>query len=210
MRTAAASKSSKPNRAAPIFESVCPCASPRPPHVKKPMRHRRLMQHAWAPSVACAIAAVARCTGSRIQPALRAVPAGARTPTRERATPDLEMMRTLPQGDPAQAGGAVSVGQGSGGSCRPRPATGSILRWRWQPPVIAARIPSLPSDSWRNCSPRLRLCCPWSGCWPWWSFKRSIERLVLQAENKRLRDDASHDSRDKLLALNRRLHGGVG
>ena len=29
--------------------------------------------------------------------------------------------------------------------------------------------------------------------------------LVLQAENKRLRDDESHDSRDKLLAVNRRL-----
>ena len=29
--------------------------------------------------------------------------------------------------------------------------------------------------------------------------------LVLQAENKRLRDDESHDSRDKLLAANRRL-----
>jgi hypothetical protein len=32
------------------------------------------------------------------------------------------------------------------------------------------------------------------------------QRLVLQAENKRLRDETSHDdSRDKLLATNRRL-----
>ena len=32
------------------------------------------------------------------------------------------------------------------------------------------------------------------------------QRLILQAENKRLRDEASHDdSRDKLLAVNRRL-----
>ncbi len=31
------------------------------------------------------------------------------------------------------------------------------------------------------------------------------QMLVLQAENKRLRDDESHDSRDKLLAVNRRL-----
>lgn len=31
------------------------------------------------------------------------------------------------------------------------------------------------------------------------------QMLVLQAENKRLRDDESHDLRDKLLAVNRRL-----
>ncbi|MEA3161765.1 MAG: hypothetical protein QOD95_3313, partial [Gammaproteobacteria bacterium] len=32
------------------------------------------------------------------------------------------------------------------------------------------------------------------------------QRLILQAENKRMRDDAAHDeTRDKLLAANRRL-----
>ena len=36
------------------------------------------------------------------------------------------------------------------------------------------------------------------------------QRLVLQAENKRLRDEDSHDSRDKLQAINQRLAGGVG
>src|SRR5216683_2852287 len=37
-------------------------------------------------------------------------------------------------------------------------------------------------------------------------LKEVEQRLILQAENKRMRDDAQHDeSRDKLLAINRRL-----
>jgi hypothetical protein len=36
-------------------------------------------------------------------------------------------------------------------------------------------------------------------------LKEVEQRLILQAENTRMREEASHDSRDKLQAINKRL-----
>src|SRR6202051_2666003 len=101
MRTAAASKSSKPRRAARISGSGYPCARQLTSSVKQLMQRNRLRYAAYALAVGissgCSILG-----GGQANPKI-APPAPERPqPDVSYITPALEMMRTLPAGDPAR------------------------------------------------------------------------------------------------------------
>ncbi len=87
--------------------------------------------------------------------------------------PLLDMMSSLPQGDPARQ---AEIFQAAKDAAELTPTTSNrlqVMRWHWRPRATAARIPSQPSDSCRNCWPGLKLYCLLSAYWPWWSSRKS-------------------------------------
>jgi hypothetical protein len=118
--------------------------------------------------------------------------------------PLLEMMSALPQGDPARQ---AELFQSAKDAAALSPTTSNRLKY-----ALALAIPghsgSDPVAAQRQLSELLarpetllideRLLALVE-------LQEVDQMLVLQAENKRLRDEESHDSRDKLLAANRRL-----
>ena len=121
--------------------------------------------------------------------------------------PLLEMMSNLPQGDPARQ---AELFQQAKDAAELTPTTSNKLRYALalatpgfggSDPVAAQRQLSLLLARPETLLPAERLLATVQ-------LKEVEQRLVLQAENKRLRDDVprdSADSRDKLQALNRRL-----
>jgi hypothetical protein len=121
--------------------------------------------------------------------------------------PLLEMMSNLPQGDPARQ---AELFQQAKDAAELTPTTSNKLRYALalatpgfggSDPVAAQRQLSLLLARPETLLPAERLLAAVQ-------LKEVEQRLVLQAENKRLRDEVprdSADSRDKLQALNRRL-----
>ena len=119
--------------------------------------------------------------------------------------PLLQMMSSLPQGDPARQ---AELFQSAKDAADLTPTTSNKLKY-----ALALATPgyggSDPVAAERQLSELLarpETLLPIERLLALVELKEVEQRLVLQAENKRMRDDAPHDeSRDKLLAINRRL-----
>jgi hypothetical protein len=120
-------------------------------------------------------------------------------------TPLLQMMGNLPQGDPARQ---AELFQSTKDAADLTPTTSNKLRY-----ALALATPghsgSDPVAAQRQLSELLarpETLLPIERLLALVELKEVEQRLILQAENKRMRDEAQHDeSRDKLLAVNRRL-----
>jgi len=119
--------------------------------------------------------------------------------------PLLQMMSSLPQGDPARQ---AELFQSAKDAAELTPTTSNKLRF-----ALALATPgysgSDPVAAQRQLSELLarpETLLPIERLLALVELKEVEQRLILQAENQRMRDDAQHDeSRDKLLAINRRL-----
>ena len=119
--------------------------------------------------------------------------------------PLLDMMSSLPQGDPARQ---AELFQAAKDAAELTPTTSNKLRY-----ALALATPgysgSDPVAAQRQLSELLarpETLLPIERSLAVVELKEVEQRLVLQAENKRVRDDAAHDdARDKLQAANRRL-----
>jgi hypothetical protein len=115
------------------------------------------------------------------------------------------MMSSLPQGDPARQ---AELFQSAKDAAELTPTTSNKLRY-----ALALATPghsgSDPVAAQRQLSELLarpETLLPIERSLALVALKEVEQRLILQAENQRMRDDAQHDdSRDKLLAANRRL-----
>ncbi len=120
-------------------------------------------------------------------------------------TPLLEMMSELPKGDPARQ---AELFQSAKNAAALSPTTSNRLRY-----ALALATPghsgSDPVAAQRQLSELLarpETLLSVERLLAMVELQEVDKRLVLQAENTRLRDEASHDdSRDKLQAANRRL-----
>jgi hypothetical protein len=118
--------------------------------------------------------------------------------------PLLEMMSALPQGDPARQ---AELFQSAKDAASISPTTSNRLKY-----ALALAIPghsgSDPVAAQRQLSELLarpETLLTDERLLALVELQEVDQMLVLQAENKRLRDEASHDSRDKLAVANRRL-----
>src|SRR5271167_2231509 len=200
MRMAAALNCSKPRPAAPTFGCDYPCASP----------HRcvqKLMLRSKQRVAACALAALCLggCGGlgrSKEPPA--EVPDHHPPQDASYIAPLLEMMSNLPQGDPARQ---AELFQQAKDAAELSPTTSNKLRY-----ALALATPeyngSDPVAAQRQLSELLarpETLLPVERLLATVELKEVEQRLVLQAENKRLRDETPPDDREKLQATNRRL-----
>jgi predicted O-linked N-acetylglucosamine transferase (SPINDLY family) len=118
--------------------------------------------------------------------------------------PLLEMMNALPQGDPARQ---AELFQSAKDAASLTPTTSNRLRY-----ALALATPGHGGSdlvaAQRQLSELLarpETLLATERLLALVELQEVDQRLVLQAENKRLRDEESHDSRDKLSAVNRRL-----
>jgi hypothetical protein len=120
-------------------------------------------------------------------------------------TPLLEMMGSLPKVDPARQ---AELFQSAKDAAELTPTTSNKLRY-----ALALATPgfsgSNPVAAQRQLSELLarpETLLPAERLLALVELKEVEQRLILQAENRRMRDEALHDeSRDKLQAINRRL-----
>jgi predicted small lipoprotein YifL len=167
------------------------------------------MRHKWLRFAASALllGSINACGGgpfARPQTAAPAQPDHA-TQNLSPITPLLEMMSSLPQGDPARQ---AEQFQAAKDAADLTPTTSNRLRY-----ALALATPgysgSDPVAAQRQLSELLarpETLLPVERLLALVELKEVEQRLVLQAENKRVRDDAAHDdARDKLQAINRRL-----
>jgi hypothetical protein len=119
-------------------------------------------------------------------------------------TPLLDLMSALPKGDPARQ---AELFQSAKDGASLSPTTSNRLRY-----ALALAIPghsgSDPVAAQRQLSELLarpETLLPDERLLALVELQEVDQRLVLQAENQRLRDEALHDSKDKLQSINRRL-----
>jgi hypothetical protein len=166
------------------------------------------MPHKWLCAAACTLFAgwITACSlvGTRQKPVAPVEPDRVSQDLGP-VTPLLQMMSSLPQGDPARQ---AELFQSAKDAAELTPTTSNKLRF-----AVALATPghsgSDPVAAQRQLSELLarpETLLPVERLLALVELKEVEQRLILQAENSRLRDDAQHDdSRDKLLALNRRL-----
>jgi hypothetical protein len=118
--------------------------------------------------------------------------------------PLLDMMSSLPQGDPARQ---AEVFQAVKDAADLTPTTSNRLKF-----ALALATPGFSGTdlvaAQRQLSELLsrpETMLPVERLLATVELKEVEQRLILQAENQRLRDEAPHDPHDKLQALNRRL-----
>jgi hypothetical protein len=119
--------------------------------------------------------------------------------------PLLEMMSNLPQGDPARQ---AELFQSAKDAADLAPTTSNKLRYALAlaTPGYSGSDPVAAERQLSELLARPETLLPIERLLALVQLKEVEQRLVLQAENKRMRDDASRDdSRDKLQAINRRL-----
>jgi hypothetical protein len=119
-------------------------------------------------------------------------------------TPLLDLMSALPKGDPARQ---AELFQSAKDAASLSPTTSNRLKY-----ALALAIPghggSDPVAAQRQLSELLarpETLLPDERLLAVVELQEVDQRLVLQAENQRLRDEALHDSKDKLQAINHRL-----
>jgi len=169
------------------------------------------MLRKWLRLAACLFVAgwITACGGLGL-PFARQKPAAPTEPQRASqdltpVAPLLQMMSSLPQGDPARQ---AELFQSAKDAAELTPTTSNRLKF-----ALALATPghsgSDPVASQRQLSELLarpETLLPIERSLALVALKEVEQRLILQAENQRMRDDAQHDdSRDKLLAANRRL-----
>ncbi|HME37701.1 MAG TPA: hypothetical protein VKG63_01965 [Steroidobacteraceae bacterium] len=119
--------------------------------------------------------------------------------------PLLDMMSALPQRDPARQ---AEIFQSAKDAAELTPTTSNRLKYALAlaTPGYSGTDPVAAQRQLSELLARPETLLPIERLLALVELKEVEQRLILQAENKRLHDDASHDdSRDKLAALNRRL-----
>ncbi|MEP6883773.1 MAG: hypothetical protein ABJC66_03385 [Gammaproteobacteria bacterium] len=172
--------------------------------MKKLMPHRRLRFTVWLLLASCLSACGLNLPFAREKPAAPPEPDRVMQ-NLSPITPLLEMMSALPQGDPARQ---AEIFQSAKDAAELTPTTSNRLKF-----ALALSTPGHSgSDSvaaQRQLSELLarpETLLPVERLLALVELKEVEQRLILQAENRRMRDDVSHDdSRDKLQAVNRRL-----
>ena len=168
------------------------------------MPHRGLRLATCVLAVGCISGCGVGGSFTRQNQAAPAQPDGARQDLSPIA-PLLEMMGSLPQGDPARQ---AELFQSAKDAADLTPTTSNRLRY-----ALALATPGHsgtdPVAAQRQLSEMLarpETLLPDERLLALVELKEVEQRLILQAENKRMRDDALHDeSHDKLQAINRRL-----
>jgi len=120
-------------------------------------------------------------------------------------TPLLEMMSSLPQGDPARQ---AEMFQAAKDAAELTPTTSNKLKYALAlaTPGFSGSDPVAAQRQLSELLARPETLLPIERLLALVELKEVEQRLILQAENKRMRDEALHDdSHDKLQALNRRL-----
>jgi len=122
-------------------------------------------------------------------------------------SPLLEMMASLPQGDPARQ---AEMFQSAKDAAELTPTTSNKLKYALAlaTPGYSGSDPVAARRQLAELLARPETLLPVERLLALVELKEVEQRLILQAENKRMRDDASrddNDSRDKLQAINRRL-----
>jgi hypothetical protein len=118
--------------------------------------------------------------------------------------PLLEMMSNLPKVDPARQ---AEMFQSAKDAADLTPTTSNRLRYALAlaTPGYSGTDPVAAQRQLSELLARPETLLPDERLLALVELQDVDQRLILQAENQRLRDDASHDSRDKLQAANRRL-----
>jgi hypothetical protein len=177
--------------------------------VKKLMPHRELR------FAACALAAAGLCAAglaacSAGGPFARQKDVAASEPDRgaqdlSPIAPLLEMMSSLPARDPARQ---AEMFQSAKDAAELTPTTSNRLKYALAlaTPGFSGSDPVAAQRQLSELLARPETLLPVERLLALVELKEVEQRLVLQAENKRMRDEAPHDdSRDKLQAINRRL-----
>ena len=170
---------------------------------------KKLMPHKWGRLAACAliIGPIGGCSlGDVFTRQKPAAPIEQERTTQDLSpiAPLLDMMSSLPQGDPARQ---AETFQAAKDAAELTPTTSNRLRY-----ALALATPgysgSDPVAAQRQLSELLakpETLLPVERLLALVELQNVDQRLVLQEENKQLREDAPRESRDKLLAINRRL-----
>ena len=171
--------------------------------MKKPMPHK------WPRLAACALACLGLCSCldggfARQKDAAPALPAG---PPQDLGAvmPLLEMMSNLPQGDPARQ---AELFQSAKDAANLTPTTSNRLKYALAlaTPGYSGADPVAAQRQLSELLARPETLLPIERLLALVELKEVEQRLILQAENTRMRDEAVRDdSRDKLQAVNRRL-----
>jgi hypothetical protein len=168
------------------------------------------MRHKWPRFAACAFAAgwISACSAdnpfARPKPAALAAPDYA-PQNLSPITPLLEMMSALPQRDPARQ---AEMFQAAKDAADLTPTTSNRLRYALAlaTPGFSGSDPVAAQRQLSELLARPETLLPSERLLALVELKEVEQRLILQAENKRLGDEALHDdSRDKLQATTRRL-----
>jgi hypothetical protein len=118
--------------------------------------------------------------------------------------PLLQMMSNLPQGDPARQ---AEVFQQAKDAAELQPTTSNKLRYALAlaTPGYSGADPVAAQRQLAELLARPETLLPAERVLAAVELKEVEQRLILQAENARMRDTVPNDSHDKLQALNRRL-----
>jgi hypothetical protein len=118
--------------------------------------------------------------------------------------PLLEMMSNLPQGDPARQ---AEIFQQAKDAAELQPTTSNRLRYALAlaTPGYSGADPVAAQRQLAELLARPETLLPVERLLAAVQLKEVEQRLILQAENTRMRDTVPNDSHDKLQAINRRL-----
>jgi hypothetical protein len=118
--------------------------------------------------------------------------------------PLLDMMSTLPQGDPARQ---AELFQSAKDAAALSPTTSNKLKYALAlaTPGYSGSDPVAAQRQLAELLARPETLLPVERLLALVELKEVEERLILLAENTRMRDEAPHDSHEKLQAVNRRL-----
>jgi hypothetical protein len=118
--------------------------------------------------------------------------------------PLLEMMSNLPQGDPARQ---AEIFQQAKDAAELQPTTSNRLRYALAlaTPGYSGADPVAAQRQLAELLARPETLLPVERLLATVELKEVEQRLILQAENSRMRDTVPNDSHDKLQAINRRL-----
>jgi len=172
---------------------------------------KKLMPHKWPRFAACAFAVgwISACSidapFTRQKPLAPAAPDYA-PQNLSPIAPLLEMMSSLPQGDPARQ---AEMFQAAKDAAELTPTTSNKLKYALAlaTPGFSGSDPVAAQRQLSELLARPETLLPIERQLALVELKEVEQRLILQAENKRMRDNAMHDdSRDKLQAINRRLN----
>jgi hypothetical protein len=119
-------------------------------------------------------------------------------------TPLLEMMNNLPQGDPARQ---AEIFQQAKDAAELQPTTSNRLRYALAlaTPGYSGADPVAAQRQLAELLARPETLLPVERLLAAVQLKEVEQRLILQAENARMRDTVPNDTHDKLQAINRRL-----
>jgi hypothetical protein len=170
------------------------------------------MPHKWPRWAACAFALGSISACGVDAPFTHQKPAAPAAPdympqALSPVTPLLEMMSALPQGDPARQ---AEMFQAAKDAAELSPTTSNKLRYALAlaTPGFSGSDPVAAQRQLSELLARPETLLPSERLLALVELKEVEQRLILQAENRRMRDEAVHDdtdTRDKLAATNRRL-----